>query len=941
MKQSTAAAVVLCFFCAGCAPRAEEAELAFEIPYEKYELPNGLEVILHEDHSDPIVAVSVLVHVGSGREKPGKTGFAHFFEHMSFNDSENVPRAANRTMIEEWGGVRNGGTNSDGTIYYEVVPKDAFERLLWIDSDRLGYMIKTVTEAALENEKQVVKNEKRQRYDNQPYGHAYEVMLQNLYPEGHPYSWPVIGSLADLQSATLGDVLEFYEAFYGPNNATLVIAGDIDPAQTRELVDKWFGDIERGPEVPEMDPRPATLAETRSLWHEDKFAQLPELRITYPTVESYHEDAWALDALARILSDGKRAPLYRTLVEEEKLTPSVSAYHSTAELAGFLSITVRANEGVELDRVKATIDRAFDEFARDGFSEVDLNRVKAETEVAFFRSISSVLGKAFQLAQYNIYAGDPGFVAEDLARVEAVTSADVMRVFERYIAGRPFVMTSFVPEGSEQLAVSGAKRADIFEEPIVQGAEEATLPDAEASFEKSPASFDRSVMPELGPMPLLRLPEVWSAEVANGMRVVGIEQGELPLVEISVRFGGGQLLEQADKLGASTLLAELMMEGTRDRTAEELEDAIGELGARVTVRAGREAMVLRATTLARHYDAVMALVSEILLEPRWDAEELERLRRGLLTRLKAREGNPGAVASIAFTRRLYGEEHILGRPPSGTIETVSRLGLEDLQAYFERTVSPVGAAVHVAGDVSREQVLESLAVLEASWQGAEVAFPSSALPAPPSQRQLFFVDVPDAKQSVIVVGRLALRGADPDFNRLHFANDRLGGGSSGRLFQLLRIQKGYTYGAGSSIRRQLEVAPFLASTSVRSNVTLESLELLRQELSGYGTTFSGDDLEITKNLRVKRASRRFETLGNQLDMLEAMTAFDLPADFVMRDQQEMLGLDLAAVRQTIARYIDEGSMTYVVVGDAESQLGRIAESGFADPVLVDLEGVPR
>ncbi len=282
-----------------------EPKKEFKIDYEKFTLDNGLEVILHEDHSDPIVAVATMMHVGSNREKPGKTGFAHFFEHMSFNDSENVPVGANRKMIPEWGGSRNGGTWSDGTVYYEVVPKDAFEKILWIDSDRFGYMINTVTTAALEREKQVVKNEKRERVDNAPYGYTDEIIRKNLYPEGHPYNWTVIGALPDLQAATIDDVKEFYARYYGAKNGSLVIAGDIDIAETKELVKKWFGEIPSGPDMEALQPMPVNLTETKSLYFEDNFATLPELRMVIPTIEDYNKDMYPLQVLGQLLSGSK------------------------------------------------------------------------------------------------------------------------------------------------------------------------------------------------------------------------------------------------------------------------------------------------------------------------------------------------------------------------------------------------------------------------------------------------------------------------------------------------------------------------------------------------------------------------------------------------------------------------------------------------------------
>ena len=344
------------------AQQKSNAKTRFNLPYEKFILSNGLEVILHEDHSDPIVAVATVMHVGSNREKPGKTGFAHFFEHMSFNDSENTPQGANRKLIPEWGGERNGGTWSDGTIYYEVVPKDAFDKILWIDSDRLGFMINTVTKEALEAEKQVVKNEKRQRVDNAPYGYTDEIIRTNLYPKEHPYNWTVIGSLPDLQAATLEDVKEFYDLYYGANNATLVIAGDINIAETKKKVERWFSEIRKGPEVNGMKPMPVKLDRTKSLSFEDNFAKLPELRMVFPSVENYHKDTYALNILGELLSGSRKSPLYRIIVEEKKLAPAVSSAQSSDEIAGEFEFRVRANAGTDLDDVKKSIEEGLARF---------------------------------------------------------------------------------------------------------------------------------------------------------------------------------------------------------------------------------------------------------------------------------------------------------------------------------------------------------------------------------------------------------------------------------------------------------------------------------------------------------------------------------------------------------------------------------------------------
>jgi zinc protease len=911
--------------------------ITIDLTYLRYTLDNGLKVVLHEDHSDPIVAVATIMHVGSSRERPGKTGFAHFFEHMSFNDSENVPVGSNRKLIPELGGTRNGGTSSDMTIYYEVVPKDAFEKILWIDSDRLGFMINTVTESALEREKQVVKNEKRQRVDNAPYGHTQTVQRAALYPEDHPYHWTVIGSLDDLQSATLADVRRFYTRLYGANNATLVIAGDIDIDETKRLVAYWFGEIRRGSEVRAPYARPVYLEASRSLMYEDTFATLPELQIVFPTVEQFHEDQYAVDILTELLAGSKQAPLYEVIVDERQLAPNVSVTHRVAEIAGELVIRVRANAGTDLEDVKAAVDAGLARFETDGVAAVALERVKVQAERALYESMGSVLDKAFALAEGNEFTGDPNHLETVARQSQLVTADDVMDVYERYVKGRTYVMTSFVPRGQPELAVEGAEPADVVEEEIVQGAEAEVSQGEEAVYRHTVTEADRSE-PPLGDPPLVTSPEVWTARQDNGLAVFGIESNGGALISFDLTLAGGQLLDPPGKTGVAGLLASLLMEGTDRKTSAELEEAVDLLGARITVAAGREAIRISGSTLARTFEPTLALVAEVLLEPRWDKTEFARLERELATRLRDREASPPAIASNVFSRLLYGDRHAFGTPVSGTPETVAGIELGDLQAYFDANVSPSHATFHVAGAVSQARVIAALDGLTERWPARQVAFREQPAPSEPEGHTVYFVDVPDAKQSVLQVGRLALSATDPDFTRLDFANERLGSNSSGRLFQLLRIEKGYTYGATSRMAETLEVGPWFAQTSVRANVTLESLELLRDQIRNYAATFTEDDADITRNQILKGNTRAFESLNAKLGLLRRMSRLELPTDFLERDQATLMGMTRDDFRQVIDAYLDESRMIYVVVGDAETQLDRIAELGYGEPVLLDIYG---
>ncbi len=906
-----------------CKKEVTENPKEFKIDYEKFTLDNGLEVILHVDRSDPIVAVATMMHVGSNREKKGKTGFAHFFEHMSFNDSENVPRGANRKMIPEWGGSRNGGTWSDGTVYYEVVPKDAFEKIMWIDSDRFGYMINTVTEEALEREKQVVKNEKRQRVDNAPYGYTDEIIRKNLYPEGHPYSWTVIGSLPDLQAATIDDVKEFYTQYYGAKNGSLVIAGDIDIEETKKLVRQWFGEISSGPDVEVLEPMPVILTQSKSLYFEDNFAKLPELRMVFPTVVNYDKDMYALQILGNILSGSKNAPLYQVIVEEEKLAPNIRTYQDSNELTGEFVFRVRANAGTDLDKLNEAIYKGLARFEENGVRENDLKRIKAELETGLYHGVSTVLNKAFQLVQDNEFNGDPGYITQTAKLTNAVTAEDVMRVYQTYLKDKHFIMTSVTPKGQLDLAVEGSEKATVWLEEVVQNvANEEVSQGEEADYVKTASSYDRSE-PDFGELPLFKMPTIWTGALDNGMKLYGIENNEVPLVQFDITIPGGHLLDPMGKAGVGNLLSDLLLEGTANKTPAELEEAIGLLGASISLYSANEDFHITGSCLTKNFKETIALVKEILLEPRWDEEEFARLQQALSTNLKGREANPSAIASLAFNKIIYGNEHVFGIPSSGTLESTKDITLEDLKAYYKNLV-PSEASFHIAGAINKVQTENSLTILN-SWKGIAPVLPSFNVPKENLENTLYFIDVPGSKQSVLYIGKLALSSNDADANKLDFANEILGGGSSGRLFQTLRIEKGYTYGAYSRVGNGKEIAPFTVRSSVRANATLKSLVIIKDMVTNYAEGFSETEVLLTKNKILKGNTRAYESLNAKLGILRNISKYQYSTNFLEENQQELIAMTLEDYKHIISKYLQEEKMIYVVVGDRTNQLSEVKQ----------------
>ncbi len=910
------------------------------MPVEEYRLDNGLKVIFHIDRSDPVVAVVLAAHVGSASELPGRTGFAHLFEHLFFLDSENLGPGGLDAMSARIGGSgANGSTSRDITDYLQTVPNDALEKMIWAEADKLGYFINTVTDAVLAKEKQVVKNEKRQSVDNQPYGHTHTVIPAALYPSDHPYSWSVIGSLADLDAATLDDVRGFYAEHYTPQNTALVIAGDFDPAQAREWVQKYFGEIPGG--APERGPqaRPADLRETVSLYHEDNFARLPELTLVWPTVPRLHPDEQALDVLQELLTDGKESPLTAVLVDEQTLSDEVTAYSQNGRIAGEAYFVVRAFDGTDLDRVRAAVDAGFARFERDGVDPEALERIKTMREANFYGRLGSVLQKASSLARYDLFSGTSDYADRELAALRAVTAEDVMRVYRTYIQDRPHVATSFVPRGQVALALEGSTQAEVVIEPIIQGAEAAFDPETGQGVEvaRTPSSFDRSQEPPSGSTPVVTVPAIWDARLANGLTVMGIHDAEVPLASFELSFDGGRLFDDIERPGAAYLLSQLMDRGTADRTPAELENALKSLGATISVRAEDERFVISGRTLARNFAPTLELVEEMLLRPRWDETELALAKAATTARIQAARAQPNARATRVMDLVTYGEEHILSGSVLGTESSVAALTMDDLKRYMSQALTPVNGRLRVVGDVDPPQVMAAVRVLDSAWTAAgPVSIPSWPRPAPPEASRVYFYDMPGASQSILMFGYPALTRADPDFFAATMMNYRLGGGGfASRLTQQLREGQGYTYGVRTGFSGGRDFGNFSLSSGVRANVTLEAATLARDIMRDFGPTFTAEDLEVTQSFLIKSRARSFETAGAKLGLLANIGDYHLPRDYVAREQAQIEALTVERIRDLAARNLRTDAMTYVVVGDGATQAERLEALGYGAPVMMN------
>jgi len=913
------------------APQAKKTELS--IPNEKYTLPNGLTVVLNQDKSDPIVAVAVYYHVGSSREVPGKTGFAHLFEHMMFQKSENVAEDQFFKNIQGAGGTLNGSTSQDRTNYYEVVPKNALEMALWMESDRMGYLTNTVTKAALVNQQNVVQNEKRESVDNAAYGFNQGLIAKNLFPKGHPYSWTVIGEMEDLTSATVDDVRAFHKKYYAPNNATLTISGDINKEEVKALVKKYFGEIPSGAPIEKRGAMPVKLASTIKLYHEDNFAKAPQLTMVFPTAERYSKDAYALNFLGDLLSNTKKAPLYVVLVKDKKLTSRVMTRNMSQELTGTFTISVSANPGGNLTDITKGIAEGLAKFEKEGFSEEDLTRIKAGYETRFLNQMASVQGKAFQMAEYTMNTGDPEYFKKDFAAIQSVTMDDIKKVYEKYIKGKNYVMTSFVPKGQVNLIAEGSVNAGIVEEDVTKAAEVKADAVKEDPIVKTPAKFDRSVMPPIGPDPEVTIPSTWKGTLSNGMKIWGITHTELPLIQYSISIDGGHMLDKVEKAGVASLMATMMNEGTKNKTPEELEDAIGLLGASIRVSAGNEDISVDVSTLARNFDKTLALVEEILLEPRWDAEQFALAKTRIVNGLKRNAASPDYLASKTLSKLIFGD-NILAIESSGTEASVATITLDDLKEYYNHYLSPSIASFIIAGDIDKAKTEKALAVLSQKWKAKEVVIPETKVQGPPAASQVYFVDVPGAKQSVISIGAPSIPRTDPAFYSATVANYKLGGSFNGVFNLILREEKGFTYGARSNFSGAKNYGSFTASSRVRTNSTLESVTIFKTEMEKYRAGVPQEYVNFTKSSLLKGNALRFETLGGLLGMLNTMAAYNLPADYIKQEEAFVKGLTAEKLTGLAKKYIDPSKMYYVVVGDAKTQLEELEKVGLGKPVLV-------
>jgi len=925
------AAVALALTAAGARGDADDrAPQVPDLKVEKYTLPNGLDVILHVDRTTPNVGVNFWYKVGSKNEKAGRTGFAHLFEHLMFQGSKHHDKEY-FGPIEKIGAQINGSTNNDRTNYFETLPANALELALWLESDRMGFLVPALTQAKLDNQRDVVKNERRQRVDNVPYGLPMEKLDEALYPADHPYHHSVIGSMADLSAASLSDVSAFFRTYYVPNNASLVIAGDLDVSKTKALVEKYFGGIPRGPEVDRLKPRPVKLDAPKHLKMTDRVT-LPLARLVWPVVPRGHEDEPALDVLGAVLGQlDKENRLYRALIYDRQLAAQVQAANRASDLAGEFDVFVLARPGQSLDELVKLADVEIARMKAEGPTADEVRKAKNSDESALILGLQAPGRKADFLNQMNVEYGDPLAYKKEMTKLFAVTAEDVKRVANKYLTA-----------DRVRLDVTPGPPTPRDPETPVDKSKQAALESPPAAAVKD--GFDRSEMPRVGPAPQYTPPSVTRRKLSNGLEVLVAERHELPILSLHLVVKGGETLVPADKQGLAGLTADLLTEGTASRDSLKLAGELAEIGAKLDANGGLETSSVSLTSLTKHTDKALELYSDVLLHPSFPERELNRLRLRSLAAIKARSDRPEAVGRLVFNRVLYGEKHSYGRPADGTLKSVAAITRDDAAGFYEKVYRPGNASLIVVGDVTPDAVTAALEKALGGWKGGEA--PKATLPEAqslPKGVTVFLVDKPSAAQSYVALGEIGVPRRTEDYVPLMVLNAVVGGQFSSRMNLNLREDKGYTYGARSSFAFRQGPGPFTAGASVETSVTKPAVIELVKELTDVTgpRPVTPAEMEFAKDRIIRGFPGEFETTAEVAGTLAQLVIYDLPADEFTTYTDRVAAVKKADVDRVAKQYLHPDRMAIVVVGDRAKVEGPLKSLPFVKVVTVlDPEGNP-
>jgi zinc protease len=907
------------------------------IPYTKYVLPNGLTVVLAEDHSDPLVHVDVTYHVGSAREQIGKSGFAHFFEHMMFQGSDNVADEQHFKIVSGSGGTLNGSTNLDRTNYFETVPSNQLEKMLWLESDRMGFLLDAVTQKKFEIQRSTVKNERGQNYDNRPYGLVNEFASKNVYPYGHPYSWLTIGYVEDLNRVDVQDLKNFFLRWYGPNNATITVGGEIKSAEVLKMIEKYFGSIPRGPEVTKTILPAVVIEKNRYVSLTDNYAKQPTLSKVFATVPNYDKDMGALACLAQVIGQGKNSVLYQQLVKTQKAL-NASASSRLNELAGELTFQLTPYPGKSLAGMDSLFEQSLTAFEQRGVTDDDIAKFKGGIEAQYINSLQSVSGKVSQLAAFQTFTGNPNMIGKMLAMYRAVTKEDVMAAYNKYVKGKFCTTVSVL--------VKGQNTSPAMPDNYSIDSTKYTQPDYgynALKYTKATDNFDRSKQPGFGTNPTVKVPAFSKKVLPNGVKTIFAASNELPIVNISITVPGGQIAETAmpAKAGIASMTASMLNEDTKKYTAELMAVELQKLGSSVNVFSSFDATIFTVQSLKKNLNKTLELLEERMLNPNFTQATFTRLQKQAVEGFKQVKAQPAVIASDIFEKINYGNT-ILGMSSRGTETTIKNLTLKDVEDFYASNMTSQNARVVVVGDITEAEVIAQLGFLnKLPNKKATIAMPAKAVAL--SKTIIYLVDVPKAAQTEFRIGMPInkLYDATGEYYKLGLVNYPLGGDFNSRLNINLREAKGWTYGARASFSSNEYAGDFSFSSGIRADATDSALAEIMKEMKNYAAKgITEEELAFMKMAIGQRDALAFETGNQKAGFVGRILQYDLPANFATQQNTILKNMKKAEIDALAKKWLDVDKMNILLVGDKAKILPGLQKMGY-EIVELDVDGVKK
>jgi len=933
MKLKSFALVLLVAAGAACRSSQAPQTASDDIPrlaFEKFELDNGLEVILSEDHRLPLVSVNLWYHVGPVNEEAGRTGFAHLFEHMMFQGSKHVPGDSHFRLLEGAGASDiNGTTDFDRTNYFATVPANQLELALWLESDRMGYLLDVVDQAKLSNQQDVVRNERRQSVENQPYGVVSEAVYQTLFPETHPYYASVIGSHTDIQAAKLEDVRNFFELYYAPNNASVAIVGDFDPVEARALVEKYFGSLERGEPVPQIEVETPPVTSERRVVVRDR-VELPRVYMAWITSPIFQEGDADADVASMVLGGGRSSRLYKSLVYEQQIAQDVSAFQESLVLGSVFWIEATARPGHTAEELEAALDAELDRLREAGPEPVEIDQARNTLETRIVQRLETLGGfggVADRLNSYNHYLGTPDYLAQDIARYRNVSPDSVQAFVRQQLRPDARAVVYGVPGEPEV----GPEVPTPAAPPSPQAVTEAVNTDEPW----------RSDPPEPGPAVALQLPAPASFTLDNGLTVLLNERPGLPVVSVGLVFKTGSDANPVDRPGLANFVAAMLDEGTEARSALELADEVARLGGSLSTSSTMDIVEVTASSLTRTFPSMLELVADVALHPAFPADEIERQRASRLASLVQQRENPNTAANAAMFAALYGPEHAYGYLELGTEASNQAIGQDDLRGFWSQNFVPNNAALIVSGQITADELRPLVDASFGAWQPGTPAQPSLGEPRTTGAR-LVFVDKPGAPQTQVRVASLGVPRSTPDYEALVVMNEALGGLFSSRINLNLREEHGYTYGAGSQFVMRRSAGPFLIASGVRTDVTGPAVDEMFKEVRRMrDTSLTPEELSLAKDSLIRSLPSQFETSLRVSRSTSALFVYDLGLDYFTQYPARLAAVTADAVQAVAGRYLLPDNLVVIAVGDRTAiepglrrlNLGR-AEVRNSDGILI-------